>query len=55
AFLIGPVAAVVAGGVGAIITVAVWSRLFPVLRTTRTFDPPPELLHPSRKTHSQEA
>lgn len=55
AFLIGPVAAVVAGGVGAIITVAVWSRLFPVLRTTKTFDPPPELLHPSRKTHSQEA
>lgn len=55
AFLIGPVAAVVAGGVGAIITVAVWSRLFPVLRTTKTFDPPPELLHPYRKTHSQEA
>lgn len=55
AFLIGPVAAVVAGGVGAIVTVAVWSRLFPVLRTTRTFDPPPELLQPSRKTHSQEA
>lgn len=55
AFLIGPVAAVVAGGVGAIVTVAVWSRLFPVLRTTKTFDPPPELLQPSRKTHSQEA
>jgi MFS family permease len=44
AFLIGPVAAVVAGGAGAIATVALWSRLFPVLRTTRTFDPPPELL-----------
>ena len=43
AFLIGPVAAVVAGGAGAIATVALWSRLFPVLRTTRTFDPPPEL------------
>lgn len=40
ASLIGPVAAVVAGGIGAIVTVALWSRLFPVLRTTRTFDPP---------------
>ncbi|MCP5396828.1 MAG: MFS transporter [Sphingomonadaceae bacterium] len=40
AFLFGPVAAVVAGGVGAIATVALWSRIFPVLRTTRTFDPP---------------
>ena len=46
AYLIGPVVAVVAGGVGAIATVAIWSRLFPVLRTTRTFDPPPELLEP---------
>ncbi|MFN4039427.1 MAG: MFS transporter [Erythrobacter sp.] len=55
AFLIGPVAAVVAGGVGAIITVALWSRLFPVLRTTKTFDPPPDLLNPSHKTHPQEA
>lgn len=43
AFLIGPVAALVAGGAGAIITVAIWSRLFPVLRTTKTFDPPAEL------------
>ncbi len=46
AYLIGPVVAVVAGGVGAIATVAIWSRLFPVLRTTRTFDPPPEVLEP---------
>jgi len=44
AFLIGPVAAVVAGGVGAIATVAIWAGLFPVLRNTRTFDPPEELL-----------
>ncbi|WBY15715.1 MFS transporter [Erythrobacteraceae bacterium WH01K] len=43
ASLVGPVAAVVAGGIGAIVTVALWSTLFPVLRTTRTFDPPPEL------------
>ena len=40
AYLVGPVVAVVAGGIGAIVTVALWSRLFPVLRTTRTFDPP---------------
>lgn len=44
AYLIGPVIAVVAGGAGAIATVALWSRLFPILRTTRTFDPPSELL-----------
>lgn len=43
AWLIGPVSAVVVGGAGAIATVALWSRVFPVLRTTRSFDPPPEL------------
>ena len=36
--------AVIAGGIGAIVTVALWARIFPVLRTTRTFDPPEELL-----------
>lgn len=55
AFLIGPVPAVVAGGVGAIVTVAVWAGLFPVLRTTRTFDPPPDLLNPSHNHTPQEA
>lgn len=49
AFLIGPVAALVAGGAGAILTVAIWSRLFPVLRTTKTFDPPEDLLEDSHK------
>ena len=44
AFLVGPVLAVVGGGAGAIVTVAIWARIFPVLRTTRTFDPPEELL-----------
>ncbi|GAA5057995.1 MFS transporter [Erythrobacter westpacificensis] len=44
AFLIGPVAAVALGGVGAILTVGLWAVLFPVLRTTRTFDPPEELV-----------
>ncbi|NVD43775.1 MFS transporter [Qipengyuania atrilutea] len=43
AFLIGPVLAVVSGGIGAIATVALWARVFPVLRTTRTFDPPDAL------------
>lgn len=49
AYLVGPVAAVVAGGAGAILTVVVWARLFPVLRTTKTFDPPDDLLddHPA--------
>lgn len=40
AYAVGPVAAVVAGGLGAIITVLLWSRFFPVLRKTRTFDIP---------------
>jgi MFS family permease len=44
AYLIGPVAAVAAGGVGALATVALWARMFPVLVTTKTFDPPPDLL-----------
>ncbi|MAM41334.1 MAG: MFS transporter [Altererythrobacter sp.] len=43
AYAIGPVAAVVSGGAGAIVTVALWSKIFPVLRTTRTFEPPEEL------------
>ncbi|QUL39354.1 MFS transporter [Erythrobacter sp. JK5] len=58
AYLMGPVAAIVVGGAGALVTVAVWSRLFPVLRTTKTFDPPDNLLE-DRKTgnsqHPQEA
>lgn len=52
AFLFGPVIAVVSGGIGAIITVAVWSRLFPVLRTTRTFEPP-EGLHDNAPQESK--
>ncbi len=44
AFAIGPVAAIVVGGAGALAITALWARLFPVLRTTRTFDPPEELI-----------
>ncbi|BDI61101.1 MFS transporter [Qipengyuania nanhaisediminis] len=55
AFLIGPVAAVVAGGVGAVLTVLLWSGLFPVLRTTKSFDPPEDLLEGEQTEHPQEA
>jgi hypothetical protein len=40
AALIGPVAAVVAGGVGAIAITLLWARLYPELRLAKTFDPP---------------
>jgi MFS family permease len=36
---LGPVGAVVFGGVGAIIITAIWSRLFPELRNAKTFEP----------------
>ena len=54
AYAIGPVAAVVGGGAGAIVTVALWSKVFPVLRTTRTFEPPEELLHHTPQEKLQE-
>jgi MFS family permease len=40
ASLIGPVAAVVAGGLGAVLVVAIWARQFPELRLAKSFDPP---------------
>ncbi len=40
AALVGPVAAVIFGGVGAIAITIWWARLFPELRNARTFDPP---------------
>lgn len=43
ASLAGPVTAVVAGGMGAIVTVVLWARLFPILRKTSTFEPMPGL------------
>ncbi len=46
ASFIGPVTAVVAGGIGAVAVTLVWARIFPELRRARTFDvpvqPPPE-------------
>jgi MFS family permease len=38
--LIGPVPAVIAGGVGALAVVILWSWWFPELRLAKTFDPP---------------
>jgi MFS family permease len=40
ASLLGPVGAVVFGGVGAIAITLVWAWLFPELKRARTFDPP---------------
>lgn len=44
AALIGPVAAVVAGGVGAIAVTLLWARWFPAIRNARTFEPPDAIL-----------
>ncbi len=40
AALLGPVGAVVFGGVGAIAVTLLWSRLFPELKLAKSFDPP---------------
>jgi MFS family permease len=40
AALIGPVSAVILGGVGAIAVTLLWSRLYPELKLARSFDPP---------------
>ncbi len=49
AALIGPVAAVVGGGIGAILVTALWAKLFPELRRARTFDPPANLDVPAKE------
>ena len=40
ASLLGPVGAVVFGGVGAITVTLIWARLFPELKAAKSFDPP---------------
>ncbi|MCA1654779.1 MAG: MFS transporter [Sphingomonadales bacterium] len=40
AALVGPVVAVVGGGIGAILVVGLWAWRFPQLRLARSFDPP---------------
>jgi MFS family permease len=44
AVLVGPVAAVVGGGVAAIAITGLWSRIFPQLGAAKTFDPPATVL-----------
>jgi MFS family permease len=46
AALLGPVGAVVVGGVGAIAVTLLWARLFPELRLAKTFRPPDMLETP---------
>jgi len=43
ASLLGPVGAVLFGGVAAIVITLLWSRLYPELKRARTFDPPETL------------
>jgi len=40
---IGPVTAVVAGGISSVVVSLLWARWFPELRRARTFDPPKDL------------
>lgn len=49
ASLIGPVAAVVAGGVGAVLVVAIWARQFPELRLAKSFNPPETAGNPQQE------
>jgi hypothetical protein len=52
AALIGPVAAVVGGGIGAVLVTALWAKLFPEILRARTFDPPETLEFTSKETSS---
>ncbi|MEM1132978.1 MAG: MFS transporter [Pseudomonadota bacterium] len=55
AFLVGPVAAIVGGGAGAIAITALWTRLFPQLGAARTFDPPREVLQAEAELRDKQA
>ena len=50
AALVGPVVAVVGGGIGAIIVVGLWAWRFPQLRLARSFDPPDIDAAPAKET-----
>ena len=52
AALIGPVVAVVAGGIGSIIVVAIWAWKFPELRLAKTFDPELSTREIAKETNS---
>tara|TARA_R110000782_G_scaffold78276_9_gene155696 strand:+ start:134029 stop:135345 length:1317 start_codon:yes stop_codon:yes gene_type:complete len=53
AALIGPATTVVAGGIGAIITVILWKRLFPEIGLARRFDAVENMGHRSAQQESQ--
>ena len=50
AALVGPVVAVVGGGIGAIMIVGLWAWRFPELRLARTFDHPDVVAAPAKET-----
>jgi MFS family permease len=52
AALIGPVAAVVGGGIGAVLVTALWAKIFPEILRARTFDPPETLEFTPKETSS---
>lgn len=51
ASLLGPVGAVVAGGLAAIGVTLLWSRLYPELKLAKTFDPPEAPGHDKPRQH----
>jgi MFS family permease len=51
ASLLGPVGAVMFGGIGAIFVTLLWARIFPELRLAKTFDPPEMLSGASEPQH----
>jgi MFS family permease len=51
AALVGPVAAVVAGGLGAVAITLLYARWFPELRRAKSFDPPQAAPPPSSPAH----
>lgn len=44
--LLGPVGAVIFGGIGAIFVTLIWWKIFPELKNARTFEPPEQEVHP---------
>ncbi len=50
--LIGPVVAVVAGGVGAVAVVVIWAWKFPELRLAKSFEPPDVAASPAKESQA---
>jgi MFS family permease len=55
AALVGPVVAVVGGGIGAIVVVGLWAWRFPQLRLARSFEPPNVDAHPDLDPKTERA